>query len=376
MYSLGGENYHYGTPVNPHGENRIPGGSSSGSAVAVASGSVDFALGTDTGGSVRVPSAYCGVFGFRPTHGAVSLEGVIPLAPAFDTVGWIAGSTELLLKTGRVLLGAADSGGGAQGRESGKKAGVLLETADSGGAACGGENRKKAGDQLGTADSGVVAQGMENSMKQSGGEAVDEPAGDLRMSQMFIPPEGWALVEQDCADYLRRGLDKLLAGASLQAAEAVVAPEGLKTWMDAFRELQGAEIWATHGEWIGREQPVFGPDIAARFAWAAGLAGADHSPAAMLRSRITQRLRVLLGKDGCLVLPTVPGPAPLRGAGPGQLERSRSSAMMLSCLAGLAGLPQVTLPVPGPGGLPLGLSVIGGHGQDLRLLSWIQEVWK
>lgn len=82
MYSLGGENYHYGTPVNPHGENRIPGGSSSGSAVAVASGSVDFALGTDTGGSVRVPSAYCGVFGFRPTHGAVSLEGVIPLAPA------------------------------------------------------------------------------------------------------------------------------------------------------------------------------------------------------------------------------------------------------------------------------------------------------
>lgn len=354
MYSLGGENYHYGTPVNPHGENRIPGGSSSGSAVAVASGSVDFALGTDTGGSVRVPSAYCGVFGFRPTHGAVSLEGVIPLAPAFDTVGWIAGSTELLLKTGRVLLGATDSGGDARG----------------------GENRKKAGDLLGPADSGVVAQSMENSMEQRGGEAVDKPVGDLRISRMFFPPEGWALVEQDCADYLRRGLDKLQAGASLQAAEAVVAPEGLKTWMDAFRELQGAEIWATHGEWIGREQPVFGPDIAARFAWAAGLAGADHSPAGMLRSRITQRLRVLLGKDGCLVLPTVPGPAPLRGAGPGQLERSRSSAMMLSCLAGLAGLPQVTLPVPGPGGLPLGLSVIGGHGQDLRLLSWIQEVWK
>lgn len=422
MYSLGGENYHYGTPVNPHGENRIPGGSSSGSAVAVASGSVDFALGTDTGGSVRVPSAYCGVFGFRPTHGAVSLEGVIPLAPAFDTVGWIAGSTELLLKTGRVLLGAADSGGGAQGRESGKKAGVQLRSANCGcdaqggerrekeegvllgsvgssGDACDGENRKRTGVLLrsansggdaqsgesrkkeegvllGSVDRGDIAQGMENSMEQSERGVVDESSGDLRMSRMFFPPEGWALVEQDSADYLRRGLDKLQAGASLQAAEAVVAPEGLKTWMDAFRELQGAEIWATHGEWIGREQPVFGPDIAARFAWAAGLAGADHSPAAMLRSRITQRLRVLLGKDGCLVLPTVPGPAPLRGAGPGQLERSRSSAMMLSCLAGLAGLPQVTLPVPGPGGLPLGLSVIGGHGQDLRLLSWIQEVWK
>ncbi|KAI7257790.1 hypothetical protein KC345_g10699, partial [Hortaea werneckii] len=114
MYSLGGENYHYGTPVNPRGEDRIPGGSSSGSAVAVASGSVDFALGTDTGGSVRVPSAYCGVYGFRPTHGAVDMEGVIPLAPGFDTVGWMAGSAELLLKVGEVLLGTADDGGDTQ----------------------------------------------------------------------------------------------------------------------------------------------------------------------------------------------------------------------------------------------------------------------
>lgn len=186
MYSLGGENYHYGTPVNPHGENRIPGGSSSGSAVSVASGSVDFALGTDTGGSIRVPSAYCGVFGYRPSHGAVSLEGVIPLAPAFDTVGWIAGSTELLLKTGRVLLGSVDSGGEAQGGESGKKESDLLGHADSNEDACSGENRKKAGDQLRSANSGVVAQSMENSMEQSGGEAVDKSAGDLQISRMFF----------------------------------------------------------------------------------------------------------------------------------------------------------------------------------------------
>ncbi|MEJ9161987.1 amidase, partial [Paenibacillus graminis] len=54
----------------------------------------------------------------------------------------------------------------------------------------------------------------------------------------------------------------------------------------------------------------------------------------------------------------------------------RSGAMMLSCIAGLAGLPQVTLPVIGPAGLPLGLSVIGGHGQDLRLLSWVRRIWR
>ncbi|GAA3320762.1 hypothetical protein GCM10020331_033080 [Ectobacillus funiculus] len=63
--------FHYGTPVNPKAVDRIPGGSSSGSAVAVAAGLVDFALGTDTGGSVRIPSSYCGIYGFRPTHDAV-----------------------------------------------------------------------------------------------------------------------------------------------------------------------------------------------------------------------------------------------------------------------------------------------------------------
>ncbi|MEC0171548.1 amidase family protein, partial [Paenibacillus graminis] len=84
----------------------------------------------------------------------------------------------------------------------------------------------------------------------------------------------------------------------------------------------------------------------------------------------------LLGEDGCIVLPTVPGPAPLRGGDLAQLEQHRSGAMMLSCIAGLAGLPQVTLPVIGPAGLPLGLSVIGGHGQDLRLLSWVRRIWR
>lgn len=104
MYSLGGENHHYGTPINPRAAGCIPGGSSSGSAVAVASGSVDFALGTDTGGSIRVPSAYCGVYGFRPTHGAVNMEGVIPLSPQFDTVGWIADRMDVLQKVGRFYL--------------------------------------------------------------------------------------------------------------------------------------------------------------------------------------------------------------------------------------------------------------------------------
>lgn len=308
MYSLGGENYHYGTPVNPRASDRIPGGSSSGSAVAVAAGSVDFALGTDTGGSTRVPSAYCGVYGFRPTHGAVSMEGVIPLAPGFDTVGWIADSVNMLQKVGTALLG---------------------------------EEEKRKG----------------------------------TMAKVYIATDCWALAEPKSAASLSIGQWQLQAGAD-STSETVIAPEGLRSWMDVFRELQGDEIWATHGSWIEKLKPSFGPDIAARFAWASSLSGKDHSQAQSLRETITARLRLLLGEENCLVIPTVPGPAPLLGGDLQQLEQNRSGAMMLSCIAGLAGLPQITLPMISDCGLPLGLSVIGGHGQDQRLLSWVKNIWK
>ncbi|KAL3326612.1 hypothetical protein AABB24_037346 [Solanum stoloniferum] len=103
-YSINGENFHYGTPVNPVAPDRVPGGSSSGSAVAVGAKIVDFALGTDTGGSVRVPASYCGIYGIRPSHGVVSIDGVIPMAQSFDTVGWFARDARILKQVGRILL--------------------------------------------------------------------------------------------------------------------------------------------------------------------------------------------------------------------------------------------------------------------------------
>jgi amidase len=103
-FSLEGENAHYGTPVNPACPERLPGGSSSGSAVAVAAGLVDFALGTDTGGSVRVPASFTGVLGFRPTHGRVSTKGVVEFAPSYDTVGWFARTADVLSLVGETLL--------------------------------------------------------------------------------------------------------------------------------------------------------------------------------------------------------------------------------------------------------------------------------
>lgn len=102
--SLAGTNVHYGTPLNSRAPDRIPGGSSSGPVAAVAGGLVRLALGTDTGGSIRVPASYCGVFGYRPTHGRISMAGVTPLAPSFDTVGLLAADGELLQRGGLALL--------------------------------------------------------------------------------------------------------------------------------------------------------------------------------------------------------------------------------------------------------------------------------
>lgn len=102
-----GENIHDGTPLNPAAPDRVPGGSSSGSGSAVARGQADFALGTDTGGSVRVPAAFCGIYGIRTSHGRVPIAGVMPMAPSFDTVGWLARDAALLRRVGGVILGDA-----------------------------------------------------------------------------------------------------------------------------------------------------------------------------------------------------------------------------------------------------------------------------
>lgn len=105
--SLGilGENAFDGTPKNVRAPGRVPGGSSSGSAAAVAAGICDTALGTDTGGSVRVPSSFCGLYGIRPTHGRIDVTGMLPQAPTSDTTGWFARDAETFARVSSVMLG-------------------------------------------------------------------------------------------------------------------------------------------------------------------------------------------------------------------------------------------------------------------------------
>src|SRR5438552_13821677 len=107
--SLGivGENAFYGTPVNSRAPDRVPGGSSSGSAAAVAAGLCDTALGTDTGGSVRVPASFCGLYGIRPTHGRIDVSGMMPQAPTSDTTGWFARDVDTFARVSSIMLDEA-----------------------------------------------------------------------------------------------------------------------------------------------------------------------------------------------------------------------------------------------------------------------------
>ncbi|MBT4906434.1 MAG: amidase [Rhodospirillaceae bacterium] len=111
FYSLSGDNAHYGAPKNLRAPGRMPGGSSSGSAAAMTAEMCDFTLGSDTGGSVRVPASFCGLYGIRPTHGRVDLSNAHPMAPSFDTAGWFTNDAALFRDIGPVLLGGNKTAG-------------------------------------------------------------------------------------------------------------------------------------------------------------------------------------------------------------------------------------------------------------------------
>src|SRR4029077_21236147 len=104
FYSVTGANAHYGTPANPRAPGHLPGGSSSGSAAATASGACDFALGSDTGGSVRIPASLCGVYGIWPTHGRIDFSGAMAMSPSFDVAGWFASGPGVFRAIAAVLL--------------------------------------------------------------------------------------------------------------------------------------------------------------------------------------------------------------------------------------------------------------------------------
>ncbi len=302
-YGLSGENIWYGTPINPRVPDRFPGGSSSGSAAAVAGRLVDFAIGSDTAGSVRIPASYCGLFGIRPSFGAISLAGARALAPGFDTAGWFARDAGLLADVGEVLLDGSPDGVG----------GALLRA-----------------------------------------------------------EEAWVNATPATAEALRPALEKL-ENAFGRAVGVRIAPEGIDSFFDHFRTVQAEEVAATLGDWLETVRPNFGPGVAERFAAARAQDPATAAPGRAFRRVLRSRLRPLLTGGAVLIYPTSPCPAPLLTASQEEQNLVRAATIGVTAIAGLAGLPEVTLPVGRVKGAPVGLSLTAGHGRDRGLLAFAKR---
>ncbi|MDP7428895.1 MAG: amidase [Alphaproteobacteria bacterium] len=299
-FSMVGSNPYYGDPVNPRAPERVTGGSSCGSAAAAAGGLVDFALGTDCGGSVRVPAAFCGILGIRPTHGRISAEGVVALASSFDVVGWFSRDGAIFEKLGRVLL----YGEGAA----------------------------------------------------------------FRPGRLLLPEDMFARVEPRVAVALHEKVALIEAATGLEAEPTLLSEDGTESWYQAFRVLQAGEIWQNHRGWIKQQSPSFGPGVVDRMRFASGVTGGEMAKAQAKRGQAVRRMIELLGEDGLICMPTA-GLAPSRQAGAEELQQFRDATMALTCPAGLAGLPQVHIPLTVVEGCPVGLSLMAPWEADEVLLS-------
>src|SRR3974390_2996627 len=250
-----------------------------------AAGFVALPLGTDTGGSGRVPASNCGLFGIRPTHDRVSLAGVNPLALSFDTLGVLAGSAEVLARAAAVLL--------------------AVEVPE-------------------TAPVGTV-------------HVLQEPLAlvDAEIREALTKPLG----------RLRQRFEGSLQETSINAVVGEAPDAGLQPWYETFITIQWAEIWSSLGTWVEAARPDLGPRTRQNFDMTRTQDRRQVGAVVRRRERYFCALKEFLGPRDLLVLPTVPAPAPLKGTL--DLNRTQGNyyprALSLTAIAGVARLPQVTM---------------------------------
>lgn len=310
-FSLLGENYHYGTPLNPAAPDRVPGGSSSGSASAVACGLVNFALGTDTGGSVRVPASNCGIWGWRPTHGLVSVAGVIPFSPTLDTVGVFTRSAELLQQVAAVLLGAETKA-------------------------------------IALSDSGSIHL-VKEAFELADPEVRDALGGPV--------------------EHLRQIYGARVRETSLGQLCGNERAADLDSWLTIYRVLQGTEFASCVGGWIDDARPTLGPAMLAGLEFVAKIDRTRVGEAIGLREHFARQIDAALRPADVLCLPTAPSIAPLKGSK--AYDRNSDyyrQTLSINSIAGVGRLPQVSMPVGVVEGAPIGLSLVGARGTDAGLI--------
>lgn len=315
-YSLAGRNAHLGAPVNAAAPGHLAGGSSSGSAAAVAAGLVELGVGTDTGGSIRVPASCCGLFGWRPTHGAVDVGGVVPLAPSFDTVGLLAADPILLRIGAEALLPAPAAS------------------------------------------------------TEAGGSAGERSTHPHRLRSVVRWVEAFSAVDPSVADAIARHLEPGIETVDVGIDVGLDLPAAA----EAFRILQAREAWVAHGAWITASEPDFAPDVAARFTAASEVTDDQVVRARAVQADVRARLDHALADGTVLALPAAAGPPPPVDVSPDGLDAFRLATMQLTAPAGLAGLPVVVIPGARVDGLPVGLALVGARGADRGLIDLATRV--
>ncbi|XP_044467758.1 amidase 1-like [Mangifera indica] len=329
-YSINGENIHYGTPKNPCAPDRIPGGSSSGSAVAVAAKLVDFSLGTDTGGSVRVPASYCGIYGFRPSIGAVSTAGVIPMSQFFDTVGWFARDPTILKQVGLVLLESSSM------------------------------HPVKPSQVIVAEDCVRLSSIPSHRTIQVLLKAVEKLFGGHIVKNVIL------------GDYVKDKVPSLKNFMTEENNDQEIPT--LAALSRAMRLLQSYEVKKNHGDWVTTVKPEFGPGIYEQV-WEAMRTSADNIDACQsMRVELRAALTALLEDSGVFVYPTVRGPPPKLQMDAAAFEVDMAKAFSLLAIAGVSGFCQVNIPLGMYDNLPVSVSLVAKHGSDGFLLNLVETL--
>ncbi|EYU24147.1 hypothetical protein ABFS82_04G131200 [Erythranthe guttata] len=328
---VSGENVHYEAPTNPASPARMPGGASSGAAVAVAAKFTDFSLGIDTDGGVRVPAGYCGILGFRPSYGTVSLSGVVPVSGSLDTVGWFAKDPSVLRRVGHVLLQLPY----AAPRNP--------------------RNIVIADDffQLSKVSAERITQAVTKSIEKLYGRQ--------------------GLRHEKLSDYISLKVPSLNSFNVKQLnGEGRASP--IRLLANVMQMLKRHEFRQNHIEWINSAKPTLDPVISAQIPEVLDLTDADIEQCNAIRTELRSAINALLKDDGVLVVPTCDLP-PKCGAKEIASEEFVIQTSCFTSLASMSGCCQVALPLGVHEKCPISLSLLARHGGDRFLLDTLQPIY-
>ncbi|KAL0422382.1 UNVERIFIED_CONTAM: Outer envelope protein 64, mitochondrial [Sesamum latifolium] len=330
-FGILGENKNYGTPINPAKPSHVPGGSSSGSAVAVAAQIVDFALGTDTIGCIRVPASFCGILGFRPSHGIVSTVGVLPNSQSLDTVGWLASDPSVLHRVGHALLKLN-----------------LLEP----------KRTRRI----------IIADDLFQLSKVPLQKTVYVVSKATERLSGYQKPK-----HMNFGQYIASNVPSLKSFRE-KSEKPQIGISTLRALSSVMLSLQRYEFRTNNEEWIKSAKPKLGPDVSNRV-WAA-VNATQEDVKSLYKVRIEMRASVqsLLKDDGILVIPTVADPPLKRNSKKGLPAEYLDRMSALLSIANMSGGCQVAIPFGKHDECPISVSFIASHGMDKFLLDTVLDM--